>query len=162
MNSSLKQATARLEANGYKMTLQRKKVFECMIKQDHQHLSAEEIYDHVRHYDDNIGVATVYRALDTFEKSKIVQHLFFDDGCKRYHLLDFEACESHYHFICEVCGRIIDLEKGTLDNLTDKVLKHKGFMMNDLKIQIYGVCDQCLNKASYITHKKSEEKYEKK
>ena len=157
MNSSLLKASSILESKGYKMTSQRKKVFQCISKCSDQHLSAEEIYDIVRKKDASVGFATVYRALDAFEKSGILQHLFFDDGSKRYHLVNVNEKDDHYHLVCEICGRIIDVKKEDIESLVDKVFLNKGFIINDQKVQIFGICDRCIKDTSSLTIKKSEE-----
>ena len=56
----------------------------------------------------------------------------------------FEAnVVPHYHFVCENCGAIIDLEMPVDETLNDRVRQLTSFDPKRHKIQFYGICDAC-------------------
>ncbi len=72
-----------------------------------EHFSAESLYDLVKHLDDTIGIATVYRTLELFEKLKIVRNVKIkNDGINYYDLMELgEETHLHHHLICTKCGK---------------------------------------------------------
>ena len=55
-----------IQQSPYKLTPQREKIVEILVENDEQHLSAEELYFILKEKTPDIGIATVYRTLDSF------------------------------------------------------------------------------------------------
>lgn len=140
--------SGKIQSKGYKMTKQRRKVLESLINNCNEHMTAEEIYKVIKKDDKDIGFATVYRSLDMLEKSGVIQHLTFGEGCKRYHFSANGFMEKHYHLVCEECGKIIDINQDVIEILKKDILGEKNFIIRDQKVQIYGICQECSNKHS--------------
>ena len=49
----------------------------------------------------------------------------------------------HYHFICERCGAIVDLELSVDESLNDRVNTTTPFTAQRHRIEFYGTCDRC-------------------
>jgi Fur family ferric uptake transcriptional regulator len=135
-----------LRRKGYKLTPQRRAVLKAILINQGKHLSAEEIYEEVRKINPNIGFATIYRTLDLFEKIGFIQHISFDDGYKRYHIMTHDKKERHYHLICEICGDIIDIHQDSIEIFKEDILSEKGFIITNQEVQIFGICKKCANK----------------
>ena len=61
----LEDLRGKLSERGYKMTPQRKEILQIFVEHsDYHHMSAEDVYKILREKDSEIGLATVYRALD--------------------------------------------------------------------------------------------------
>ena len=105
------------------------------------HPDADTVYASVREKMPEIGVATVYRVLrELVTEGKAVTLETTDD---RIH---YDADVSpHAHFICEECGRIIDIFEPPA--LTEKAEK-MGFEVKSEKTVLYGVCPDCAKKRS--------------
>lgn len=100
----LEAAIGRMRGRGYKATPQRLAVLRALAEEQHQ--SLEEI----RVRCPEVGLVTVYRALDLLGGLGIVRRLDLGDGA-RYEL----ARDHHHHMICESCGDISEFDECPLD-----------------------------------------------
>ena len=128
---------------GYKMTAQRQAIL-CIIREENKrHLCTEEIYDEVKKTYPGIGLATVYRTMQLFEKLGIVHQILLDDGRMRFHIMDSKEKHQHHHLVCEICGEVIDMDEDMLGTLEEKLLTEKGFTVKDHRVQFFGICKKC-------------------
>lgn len=132
-----------LHACGYKLTGQRLAILKIVWVEKMNHLSTEEIFNEVKKAYPGIGLATVYRSLQLFEKLGLVHHILLDDGCMRFQIVNCKEKHQHHHLVCQICGEVIDLEEDMLGELEEKLLAEKGFTVNDHKLQFFGVCKKC-------------------
>ena len=70
------------------------------------------------------------------------QKIQFDDGQIRYE--HRHLGQHHDHMICTKCGKIIEFEDNQLEDFQARVASAKGFHMLQHKMEIYGICDQCM------------------
>jgi Fur family ferric uptake transcriptional regulator len=98
-----------LQKEGYKLTNQRKDILKTLLNNNHKHLSCEDVFNIVSKENSDLGIATVYRTLQLFEKLNIVYKINFDDGLSRYELNLGEENHQHHHLICLNCGKVIML-----------------------------------------------------
>lgn len=138
-----------IQSWGYKLTNQRQKVLEIIIKNRHRHLSVEEIYDELKKSKLRIGLSTVYRNIKLFEEIGFVRHIATSEGELRYQIIDPEEKREHHHLICESCGEVIDLQlsmdipKYLIELFERRIFFEKGFTLTHQKIQFYGKCKKC-------------------
>lgn len=131
--------------NGYKLTTQRRVIFEILLEQEDQHLSPEEIFDIVKNKYPEIGLATIYRTLQLFEQIGIVYKMNFNDGCYRYEITINESSDQHrhHHLICKECGKIIGVKEDLLNSLEEIVEKQYKFQIIDHSLKFIGICADC-------------------
>lgn len=144
MAANVTEFESKIQTCGYKLTVQRQAVLEIIFKNRNSHLSTEEIFDRVKMTYSDIGLATIYRNMQLFEKIGLVQHIFLEDGCMRYQIADPEEKHEHHHLICEICGDVIDVQEDLLGLVEEKVFLKKGFTVTNHKVQFYGICQKCL------------------
>jgi Fur family peroxide stress response transcriptional regulator len=127
-----KRATRQLEA-----------VYEA-LQGDHTHPVADEIYRRVRKKLPRISLATVYRNLQRLVDDGKIRAILLGERIARY---DPEVSD-HDHFICERCGRVIDLflERERQVDLTP--LAQAGYVVTALNLTVYGVCQGCIERAA--------------
>lgn len=109
------------------------------LKQRCDHPTADMIYMDIRKEIPNISLGTVYRNLSLLADHGMIQR-FSIDG-KAEHFDGFT--EDHYHFICQECSRIFDLEleemtavnKAAQKVCTGHILRHT--------TNFFGICQQC-------------------
>ncbi|MFW6052575.1 MAG: transcriptional repressor [Desulfosalsimonas sp.] len=53
--------------------------------------------------------------------------------------------DHHDHMICTKCGSIIEFEDSRLEDLQIEVARSYGFHMLQHRMEIYGICNQCLS-----------------
>ncbi len=138
----------KLLTGGYKLTKQRLAVLEVVSQNREKHLSTEEILSEVKKKYQDIGLATVYRAVRLFERIGLVQHISFDDGRLRYQMADPEEKHEHHHLICEICGDVIDVQEDMLELLEKNVYLEKGFTVYNHRLTVFGICKNCSSKTA--------------
>lgn len=135
-----------MKSKGYKLTPQRRAVLDVIVANEGKHLSTEEIYDIVKVECPEIGLATVYRTIQLLEKIGIVTKLNFDDGCNRYELVNANEVHQHHHLICNLCGKVEEVEDVLLESLEDKVENKYNFKIRNHEVKFYGICEECHKK----------------
>ncbi len=134
-----------LQTGGYRFTKQRQAVLEVISQNRENHLSTGEIFGEVKKKYPQIGLATVYRTVQLFEKIGLVQHISLDDGRMRYQMADPEEKHEHHHLICEICGEVIDVQEDMLEHLEQHVFLKKGFTVTNHRLTVFGICKNCSN-----------------
>ena len=66
----------------------------------------------------------------------------FDNGALRYE--HRHLGQHHDHMICTKCRKIVEFEEGHLEELQIKIAAKHGFHMLQHKMEIYGICSDCL------------------
>lgn len=72
----------------------------------------------------------------------------FDNGLVRYE--HRHLCQHHDHMICIKCKRIIEFHDERLEFLQVQIADDYDFHMLQHKMEIYGICSQCLKERKQI------------
>jgi len=142
---NLKDLREKLSERGYKMTPQRKEILKIFVENsDSHHMSAEDVYGILREKDSEIGLATVYRALDLLSELGILVQVDFGDGCARYELNTADPkIHHHHHLICLKCKKVIEFEEDLLDELEEIVENESDFKILNHEVKFFGYCKDC-------------------
>ena len=103
------------------------------------HPSADWIYDEVRKKLPHISKGTIYRNLKVLEEEGTILELNLDGLVGRYEIRQ----NNHYHFICEKCGMIFDLNEPVETKLNSKYAKKTGFKITRHQLEFRGLCKDC-------------------
>lgn len=135
----------KLSERGYKMTPQRKEILQIFVDHsDYHHLSAEDVYNILRANKSEIGLATVYRALDLLSELGILVQVDFGDGCARYELNTADPkIHHHHHLICLKCKKVIEFEEDLLDELEADIAEKSSFQIINHEVKFFGYCSEC-------------------
>ncbi|MFZ7119633.1 MAG: Fur family transcriptional regulator [Eubacteriaceae bacterium] len=143
MNEELLSFKNLLEINGYEFTLQKRLVLRTLLE-NKTHLNAKEIYEKIKH--NNIGIATVYRAVNTFTELGIVKEININ-GKSYYEMKIFSGNPLHIHFKCYKCNTIIDInsDKVNIEYLKlNKIIEDENNLeIHDINITFDGLCSKC-------------------
>lgn len=120
---------------GYSVTRARLAVFGALVGQEP--LSMPELVGRVREVDR----ASVYRAIDLFERLGIVQRL--SSGWKYKLELTDKFTEHHHHLTCTNCGRTVPLSEHEFERFIDQTARLHGFTPTAHQIEIQGLCESC-------------------
>jgi len=125
-------------------TPQRKAILEILYNYKGHHLKAENIYGLLRTKDNNkrLGLATVYRTMELFEKIGIVSRLSMENSSARYELVMYDEL-MHHHLICLKCGQLEELDDRITEEFKKRILEDKGFEVADKSMKIFGYCSSC-------------------
>ena len=124
---------------GLKVTPQRMAIYK-VLAESKQHPSTEMVFQKVRKLIPNISLDTVNRTLSTFSKIGLAFVVEGSGDSKR-----FDAnFESHQHFKCVKCKRIIDFHHKPFDNIKVPSSLAKRFKILRKTIYLEGICQSCL------------------
>ncbi len=143
MDINVKDVKEILKEEGYKLTTQRKAILDAILENHEKHLNPEEIYNIVKIKYPDIGIATVYRTLQLFEKLNIVCRVNFDDGYNRYELNYNTEEHQHHHLVCLNCGNVIEVKMDLLEILENEIEREYGFSIVDHNVKFFGYCSDC-------------------
>jgi Fur family peroxide stress response transcriptional regulator len=116
-----------------------------LLRRTDAHPTADQIYDEVRIMIPNISKGTVYRNLKILQEMKEITELNLSGTVSRYE----GKKERHYHFRCEKCGRVFDLDEPVNKELDEKVAHKTGFQVSYHQLEFRGLCRECQkNKAA--------------
>lgn len=127
---------------GLKSTLPRLKVLELLEKAEDRHLTAEDIYRRLIEAGEEIGLATVYRALTQFEAAGLVTRHHFEGG---HAVFELERGPHHDHIVCVHCGRVDEFYDEAIEQRQHAIAKKLGYTLRDHTMTLYGECngDDC-------------------
>jgi Fur family ferric uptake transcriptional regulator len=102
--------------------------------------SAQQIADVLRAAGDQIGLSTVYRALQAMVELKQVDVLRGDDGEVRY-----RRCGHghHHHLVCRVCGATVEVTGDAVERWADRVAEKHGYTDVSHSVEVFGRCAEC-------------------
>ncbi|WFA09663.1 Fur family transcriptional regulator [Tissierella sp. Yu-01] len=144
MESYLNQYKGILQKEGYKLTNQRRDILKAIVDNRNEHLSCEDVFGIVSVENPEIGIATVYRTLQLFERLNIVYKINFDDGLSRYELNFGTENHHHHHLICLKCGKVLEVQLDLLESLEEEIENNGHFKIVDHNVKFYGYCNDCI------------------
>jgi Fur family ferric uptake transcriptional regulator len=103
--------------------------------------SAQDLHARLRAAGHSVGLATVYRALQTLSEEGDVDVLRTDDGEAVYRRCSTGA--HHHHLVCRSCGRTVEVEGPTVERWADAVSAEHGFRDVTHTLEIFGTCADC-------------------
>ena len=120
----------------------RDKIYEylCGTK---EHPSAETIYNDLKPILPKLSLKTVYTNLRFFEDHGQVIRVANVNGIERYDA----NCEDHVHFVCNECGRVIDLMDANVSKAKKACNLAKDAKITSFQIVIHGTCETCSDKS---------------
>ncbi len=124
-----------LKSSGASVTKARLAVFEALLGQEP--LSMHDLATRCSRVDR----ASVYRAVELFERLGVVQRL--NIGWKYKLELSDKFSAHHHHLSCINCGRTVDMNEGELEQLISKLAAGRHFKPTAHQIEIQGLCENC-------------------
>lgn len=130
----------------YKNSKQRDMILECLKSSD-IHMSAEQIFDTINKDDIKISLATVYRNLLILEDMQVIKKVTLPSEGYVYD----KTCKLHYHFYCENCRKLYDIDMPYQDqfNMLVRNDTHVGHV-DSHEITFKGVCKNCQIKEEIV------------
>jgi Fur family transcriptional regulator, ferric uptake regulator len=104
--------------------------------------SAQEIFDGVRASGGRVGIASVYRVLDTLAEHRLVQRVDIGDGVARYEPALPDG-EHHHHLVCDDCGRVEPFSDASLERSLERVAGRLGYEVAAHEVVLHGACGDC-------------------
>lgn len=111
-----------------------------------RHFTATEIKNCLDKECKPIGTATIYRQLERFVDDGTIRKYVLGPGesaCYAY--AEDQQCSTHFHCVCESCGKLIHMDCDELRDIRTHLLEQHGFTWDSGKTVFYGICEQCRN-----------------
>ena len=119
-------------------TRQREAILNILRSAD-SHPTADWIYDEVRKAIPKISKGTVYRNLKILREKGEISELSLSGTVSRFE----GRQENHYHFTCDKCGQVFDLDEPVNNELEERVARKTGFKVSHHQLEFRGLCKDC-------------------
>jgi len=127
------------ESPGLRPTRQRRAVAAALEGFD-DFRSAQEVHESLRAGGDNVGLSTVYRALQAMADAGEIDTLRSEAGEAVY-----RRCSGshHHHLVCRTCGRTVEVDGPAVEKWTRAVAAEHGYTDVSHTLEIFGTCADC-------------------
>lgn len=122
----------------FKRSKQRERILET-LRQTTTHPTADWVYARLKPDFPKLSLGTVYRNLNILVEQDLVRRIDNGSSFDRYDA----RFNPHYHFICERCGKIIDLDVPVNNSLEQEISAKTGLLIKRHKIDFFGLCQDC-------------------
>ena len=121
------------------LTKQREVVLQ-VIRDAHEHLTANEVFTAAKGLLPTISFATVYNSLRYLKDSGRIAEIGFGNGASRYD----RTTHRHDHAICTKCGKLVDIEMEVPTDILKKAARQSKFKPETLEFTLRGKCPDCV------------------
>ena len=108
------------------------------------HPTADWVYAEVRNEIPHVSLGTIYRNLRLLRQSGEISEIDFGSTFSRF---DGNP-ENHYHFRCEKCDCIFDVDEPVNVELNGEIAQKTGFRISYHRLEFRGLCKECQGKGN--------------
>lgn len=120
------------------LTKQREVVLQ-VIRDESEHLTANEVFAKAKERLPGISFATVYNSLRYLKEAGHIAEISFGNGASR-----FDSMTSrHDHAICTNCGKLVDMQLELPAELVAMAAEFSRFKPESLELTLRGLCPEC-------------------
>lgn len=134
----------KINAKGIRPSVQRVAIYKYVCEHK-THPTVDTVYSALYPKYPTLSRTTVYNTLHLFSEQNLVQTIKIEDDELRYDA----NMAPHLHFKCTKCGKIYDIfDTQTLPMFNIKCLElmPKGFSVQQIQTNIWGLCQDCSKK----------------
>jgi Fur family ferric uptake transcriptional regulator len=122
-------------------------VVEVFLRTEH-HVTADDLTDLVNRNGHQLSAEFVADTIELMCRYGFAEKNSFNNGEYRYE--HRHLGQHHDHMICTKCRTIIEFEDRQLEQLQLEIAAAKGFHLLQHKMELYGLCRQCLNRRELL------------
>ena len=141
-SNELQKIKSIIERENLKFTIQNQLILEALLSSK-EHMTINELHDKLKV--NNIGIATLYRNLDSFKNLGIITEINVE-GKAYYEMKIFGRKPIHIHFKCTNCGKIMDIEDNKLYHeylKLNRLIEERDLLIYDSVFTFKGICSDC-------------------
>jgi Fur family transcriptional regulator, ferric uptake regulator len=120
-------------------TSQRRAIMEA-LEEAPGPLTPQEILERASARHESLGLATVYRNLNTLEAAGEVVSVHLPNEARRY---EVAGRGHHHHFHCDRCDTVFELDTTCPVAVLEGVTLPGGYEVRGHALTLYGVCPRC-------------------
>lgn len=110
-----------------------------IMKNTNSHPTADWVYERVKKEIPNISLGTVYRDLKLLKQEGDIAEVGLGDTLSRFD----GNTQNHYHFRCQQCSCIFNVDEPVNEEIDNRVAQKMGFKISHHKLGFYGLCPEC-------------------
>ena len=141
-SNELQKIKSIIERENLKFTIQKQLILEALLSSK-EHITINELHEKLKV--NNIGIATLYRNLDSFKNLGIITEINVE-GKAYYEMKIFGRKPIHIHFKCTNCGKIMDIEDNKLYHeylKLNRLIEERDLLIYDSVFTFKGICSDC-------------------
>ena len=141
-SNELQKIKSIIERENLKFTIQKQLILEALLSSK-EHMTINDLHDKLKV--NNIGIATLYRNLDSFKNLGIITEINVE-GKAYYEMKIFGRKPIHIHFKCTNCGKIMDIEDNKLYHeylKLNRLIEERDLLIYDSVFTFKGICSDC-------------------
>ena len=120
------------------LTRQREVVL-TVIRENAEHLTANEVFDKSKQLLPGISLATVYNSLRYLKDAAHIAEISFGNGASRFD----SKITRHDHAICTKCGKLVDMEIELPIEIVNFAAEFSKFKPEFIELTLRGICPDC-------------------
>lgn len=124
----------KLRRAGLKVTLPRVKILQILEAASEHHMRAEDVYKALVDAGEDVGIATVYRALTQFESVGLVKRHHFDEG---HSVFELNRGDHHDHMVCVDSGKVVEFHSDEVEALQKTIAEEHDFDLVGYTLVLY-------------------------
>lgn len=102
--------------------------------------TAQQVHSALLEAGDKVGLATVYRTLQSMAELDELDAVRSPEGEMTY-----RACSKghHHHLICRSCGKAVEISASHVEEWAQRVALEYGFRDAGHDLEVFGLCSDC-------------------
>ena len=121
-----------------KLTRSQERVLHLLQHHDRA-VSAQDIHSELRNSEKSVGLATVYRSLETLKLQGLIKALTLPNGETIYSVTPADR----HHLNCLNCGKSLPIDCCPIHDLGNQLSKQHQFQIYYHTLEFFGMCSQC-------------------
>ena len=139
MHHFVRSSNELLRQQGYRLTPQRHMIL-SVIQEADDHLSIDQIAEHVQQRNPYVSLSTIYRTLELLLKLGLIRENHLPGEQPHYEAAKGHA---HHHLTCRNCHATIHLDETLLGDLHERLQDQYHFHNLTLDLVAAGYCSTC-------------------
>lgn len=126
-------------------TKARESILNLLQTHTDRQFTAEEIAEETIRGGVRIPIATIYRTLVFLDEQKQIKKFTLPNSNRACYqgIPKGRDCSKHYHFRCNVCGKLQHQDCETMQAFVSHLEKEHGFVVDLGQTVFYGICVEC-------------------
>ncbi len=122
-------------------------VLDVFLRTEH-HVTADELTSRVKAAGVNLAADFIHETIDLMCRYGFASRNRFDNGEPLYE--HRHLGQHHDHMICTKCKSIFEFENQAVEQLQLKIAAESGFHLLQHRMELYGICRQCLDRRDIL------------
>ena len=148
MRDGQMQFEKKFRQGGYRLTSSRRIILD-ILRSGARPLSVDDVYLAIKAKKENVGLTTIYRAVNGLVKAGLLRKIVSSADQFRYELSGGQACDHHHQLVCRKCDRLTEYKDFSSEEIRlieriEKLVSVKhDFVVDDHQLCFIGICKRC-------------------